>query len=75
MGNEAVHLLFAMNRWEAKSKILELLAQGTHVVCDRYSFSGVTYSCARGLDFDWCLGAERGLLQPDLVFYIDLKAE
>lgn len=41
---------------------------------DRYAYSGVCYSVAKGLNFDWCLGADRGLLQPDLVFYIDMSA-
>ena len=30
---------------------------------------------AKGLDFDWCLGADRGLVQPDLVIYFDISAE
>lgn len=47
MGNEAVHLLFAMNRWEMKKQLVELLASGTNVVCDRYAYSGVAYSVAK----------------------------
>ena len=47
MSNEAVHLLFALNRWEMKSFILETLASGTHVICDRYAYSGVAYSVAK----------------------------
>jgi dTMP kinase len=43
-------------------------------VSDRYAYSGVCYSVAKGLSFDWCLGADRGLLKPDLVFYIDMSA-
>lgn len=75
MGNEAVHLLFSMNRWETKTQIIQKLEQGINVVCDRYAYSGVAYSAAKGLDFDWCLGADRGLLRPDIVFYIDVSAE
>ena len=75
MGNEAVHLLFAMNRWETRTQILEKLQSGISVVCDRYAYSGVAYSAAKGLDFEWCLGADRGLLRPDLVFFIDISPE
>jgi len=75
MGDEAVHLLFAMNRWEMKKVILGKLNQGINIVCDRYAYSGVAYSAAKGLDFDWCLGADRGLIRPDLVFYIDIGAQ
>ena len=69
MGHEAVHLLFAGNRWEEKRQIAELLESGTHVICDRYAYSGVAYSLAKGLNFEWCCGADRGLIMPDLVIY------
>ena len=64
-----------MNRWETSSQIIEKLKNGTSVVCDRYAYSGVAYSAAKGLDYDWCLGADRGLLRPDLVFFIDISPE
>lgn len=75
MGNEAVHLLFSMNRWENKQQLVNTLNEGRNVVCDRYAFSGVTYSVAKGLDFEWCMGADRGLIQPDLVVYFNASAE
>ena len=75
MGNEAVHLLFSMNRWEMKRQLVEILSAGTNVVCDRYAYSGVAYSVAKGLSFDWCLGADTGLVQPDLVLYFDASAD
>ena len=64
-----------MNRWENKGWLAKELAKGANVVCDRYAYSGVSYSAAKGLDFDWCLGADRGLVQPDLVLYFDISAE
>ena len=75
MGHEAVHLLFAMNRWEEKKTLADILDSGTSVVCDRYAYSGVTYSIAKGLDFDWCCGADKGLIKPDLVIYFQASAE
>ena len=75
MGNEAVHLLFSMNRWEMNTKLKELLTNGTNVVCDRYAYSGAAYSMAKGLSYEWCVGADRGLVQPDLVLYFDVSAE
>ena len=75
MNDQAVHLLFAMNRWEQMDNFKELLQNGTHIVCDRYAFSGVTYSAAKGLDFNWCLNADRGLLKPDIVIYMDADLE
>ena len=51
------------------------MLEGTNFVCDRYAYSGVAYSGAKGLDFQWCLNADRGLLKPDLVIYMDLDME
>ena len=70
--DEAVHLLFSMNRWEVKQSIQSTIKAGRNVVADRYAFSGVAYSAAKGLDFDWCKNADKGLLRPDIVFYLNV---
>ena len=41
----------------------------------RYSYSGIAYSAAKGLDLDWCKGCDRGLPTPDLVFYFSLHPQ
>lgn len=48
---------------------------GTTIIVDRYSYSGVAFSAAKGLDFEWCKMPEKGLLKPDLVVYLTLTAE
>eukprot|EP00747_Dinoflagellata_sp_TGD_P161727 gnl/TRDRNA2_/TRDRNA2_178519_c0_seq1.p1 gnl/TRDRNA2_/TRDRNA2_178519_c0~~gnl/TRDRNA2_/TRDRNA2_178519_c0_seq1.p1 ORF type:complete len:284 (+),score=66.21 gnl/TRDRNA2_/TRDRNA2_178519_c0_seq1:100-951(+) len=68
--DEAVHLLFSANRWEVAKSIVEDLNQGTSIVCDRYAFSGVAYSAAKGLDFEWCQSPDRGLPTPDGIFFL-----
>lgn len=75
LDDHAVHLLFSANRWELKGRIAELLEKGTHVVVDRYAYSGVAYSSAKGLDVDWCKACDAGLLKPDLVIYLKLNPE
>lgn len=30
------------------------LKSGTTLIVDRYSYSGVAFSSAKGLDFEWC---------------------
>lgn len=69
--DEAVHLLFSMNRWEAKRDILDSLSSGETIICDWYAYSGVAYSSAKGLDFQWCKNPDQNLPRPDLVFFID----
>ena len=75
MCDQAVHLLFSMNRWESKTDMAEAMIAGINVVCDRYAYSGVAYSAAKGLDFDWCKNADQGLMQPDIVFYLNARVE
>lgn len=70
LGNEAIHLLFSANRWEAAKEIDETLKAGRNIICDRYWYSGVAYSYAKGLDFEWCVAPDRGLIEPDLVIVL-----
>eukprot|EP00448_Togula_jolla_P003241 CAMPEP_0170603184 /NCGR_PEP_ID=MMETSP0224-20130122/18780_1 /TAXON_ID=285029 /ORGANISM="Togula jolla, Strain CCCM 725" /LENGTH=284 /DNA_ID=CAMNT_0010928055 /DNA_START=70 /DNA_END=924 /DNA_ORIENTATION=+ len=73
--DKAIHQLFSANRWEETQQMLQELNNGTSLVCDRYAFSGVAYSTAKGLDFEWCQAPDVGLPVPDSVFflYIDEK--
>lgn len=73
--DEGIHLLFTLNRWEAKNNMEHLLQSGTSLIVDRYSYSGVAFSSAKGLDMDWCKAPESGLLKPDLVILLTLTAE
>ncbi|EDW61632.1 uncharacterized protein [Drosophila virilis] len=70
LSDEVIHLLFSANRWERMNSIKKDLLAGTTVICDRYAYSGVAYSVAKGLDFNWCWAPEIGLLKPDAVFYL-----
>ncbi|CAK7270224.1 Thymidylate kinase [Sporothrix epigloea] len=78
MDDHVIHLLFSANRWEAADKIEGLLHSGTTVVCDRYYYSGMVYSAAKGnalLPLPWARGPEVGLPRPDLVVFLDLTEE
>ena len=72
ISDQAVHLLFSANRWEDFDMIKSLLENGCNVVVDRYAYSGIAYSVAKGLDKTWCLSSDEGLLQPDIVFFLHL---
>jgi len=79
LNDRVVHLLFVANRWEAKDQIISLLEQGKIVIADRYSFSGIVYSCSKDIpdkiDIDWAIMSESGLPKPDLVIQLDIDAE
>lgn len=66
----ALHLLFSANRREHCAWMRETLEAGTDLVVDRYSFSGVAYSMARGLSGDWAEGVEEGVVMPDVMFVL-----
>ncbi|KAK4477331.1 hypothetical protein RD792_016548 [Penstemon davidsonii] len=75
LDDHAIHLLFSANRWEKRSLMESKLRSNTTLIVDRYSFSGVAFSSAKGLDLDWCKAPEAGLLAPDLVVYLDISPE
>ncbi|KAG6543207.1 hypothetical protein Mapa_015457 [Marchantia paleacea] len=75
LDDAAIHLLFSANRWEKKNLMESTLRAGTSLVVDRYSYSGVAFSAAKGLDFQWCKTPEKGLPAADLVLYLDIQPE
>mmetsp|Transcript_12484 Transcript_12484/g.24882 ORF Transcript_12484/g.24882 Transcript_12484/m.24882 type:complete len:240 (-) Transcript_12484:808-1527(-) len=78
LDDRAIHLLFSANRWERSGHIVETLSSGSNIVCDRYAYSGVSFSAAKeipGLDVPWCKNCDRGLPAPDVVIFLDLNPE
>ena len=76
-----LHLLFSANRWENCQRITELLKYGTHVILDRYVYSGIVYAYNSMYNpytmenvpsLEWVLGPDNGLPQPDIVFYLQI---
>ena len=69
--------LFLADRLDHIQKVgglLDLLASGQNVVCDRYLYSSIAYNCASE-GIDWVAGinaSAHDLLRPDLVVYLDL---
>lgn len=73
LDDHMLHLLFSANRWEKAEIIKEKLSSGETIVVDRYAYSGVAYSVAKGLPIDWCRAPDAGLPAPDVVIYLDLS--
>ncbi len=59
INDHTIHLLFSANRWESRDMILEKLNSGVTLICDRYAYSGVAFSSAKGMDFDWCKACDK----------------
>ncbi|KAG0450528.1 hypothetical protein HPP92_026662 [Vanilla planifolia] len=75
LDDQTVHLLFCANRWEKRSLMENKLRNGTTLIVDRYSYSGVSFSAAKGLDIQWCKAPENGLIAPDLVVFLEISPE
>lgn len=77
ISDEAIHLLFSANRWEAKKTIEDLIYSGHNVVVDRYVYSGVAFSAAKqaNLGIEWCLNPDKGLPYPDVTIFLDVSEE
>lgn len=67
------HLLYSLNRHEKKNFMEEKLYNNYNIICDRYIFSGIAYSLANGLDYDFSSNTEQYLIKPDLTFYFDIS--
>lgn len=75
LNDQTIHLLFSANRWEKAEKIRHYLNKGVTLIVNRYSYSGIAYSSAKGMDFDWCKEPEVGLPKPDIVFLLAISEE
>lgn len=45
--DHAINLLFTANRWENADKMRKKIAEGTTLIVDRYSYSGIAFSSAK----------------------------
>lgn len=75
LDDRAIHLLFSANRWELASSIEESLRAGSTVLCDRYAFSGIAFSAAKGLPYGWCRAPDISLPAPDVTIFLDITPE
>ena len=61
-----------------RRKLEEALNSGTTVVLDRYAYSGVAYTVAKGvpgLDLEWCKAPDKGLPAPDALIFLDVTEQ
>ena len=59
-------------------ELLRKLREGVTLVVDRYAYSGVAFTAAKGLpglDRAWCMAPDTGLPAPDAVFFLSLSVE
>lgn len=64
--------LFVKDRRVHAEVIERQLAEGIHVVCDRYSYSTLAYQQTQGISLPRLIKMHDGVLIPDLVLLIDV---
>ncbi len=69
---ETLHMLYSLNRWENKKRILNALKSVDVLVADRYTPSNLAYGTAHGLNLRWLAGLDEGLPEPDIVILLDV---
>ncbi|QDJ95117.1 thymidylate kinase [Hypsugopox virus] len=68
--DKSIHLLFSANRWEFNNIFKKYIKNNINIILDRYIYSGIAFSAAKGLDINWCKECDKGLLNADIVFYL-----
>jgi dTMP kinase len=71
-GSDVMQLLFVANRHERREAMLEWIAGGLILVCDRYRASTIAYGEALGLETTWLEDIQRRLPPTDLTIFIDI---
>ena len=66
-----IHLLFAANRWEHRSDLVNWLSKGEVLVVNRYTESNLAYGMANGLKLSWLMSLEEGMPKSDQVILLD----
>jgi dTMP kinase len=72
-GPDVMQLLFVANRHERREAILEWIAGGLILLCDRYRASSIAYGEAQGLDAQWLENIQQFLPPADLTIFIDIE--
>jgi len=78
---EVAALLFSLDRYQFKDKMLHSLRKGTIILSDRYTqsnmgFQGVKFKGKERWEFiNWIEKVESRLPQPDLVIFLDMPVE
>lgn len=73
---EVEALLFAADRiYHVEAFIKPWLMEGKIVVSDRYLESSIAYQTSQGLEEDWILLINKGVIKPDLSIILDVDPE
>jgi len=67
--------LYADDRRLHQERIKKWIGEGVIVIADRYAYSNLAYQLVNGVDYDYLLSLDKGMIFPDLVFFVDTTIE
>ena len=65
------NMLLSSNREECRYHVTQCMQKGITVVSDRYVYTGLAVSTAKGLDFEGCKKCDSFLPTPDIIFFLE----
>jgi dTMP kinase len=75
IGEVGLQILYAADRHHhAETKVIPALEKEINVILDRYYFSSYAYG-GINIDIKWLENLNKGLPEPDVVFYIDVPPD
>lgn len=66
MTQEEFQLWYVLNRYQYQAELKKMLDEGTIVIAEDYSGTGIAWGIAKGIDEEFILNANSKLLEPDL---------
>ncbi len=74
---EEMAAMFALDRIAHNRELASTLAEGTHIICDRYYYSSLAYQ-GQATDYSWVKAMNidcPAIRRPDICIYLDLTPE
>ena len=68
---DELQLWFVMNRYQFEPKLKRLIEEGYIVVAEDYSWTGIAWGIAKGLEEEWLVSANKHLLKENLSILIE----
>ncbi len=71
VSEEELQLWFTLNRFQKQPEIEKWLAEGTWVVAEDYTGTGLAWGAAKGADLEWLMGMNQHLLKEDYALMLE----
>ena len=71
ISEKELQMWFVINRYQFEPKLKQMIEEGTWVVAEDYTGTGIAWGVTKGIDIRWMECVNDGLLKEDLAILID----